>query len=130
MTPRKKSSASVEVPRWLRLQEQIDFLYFQLGQHFENLPRSPLEEMIDEATQLAQARNRDIHRIARQMKKLKAEWSKETGQPANTEMEDQILGLPFPTRGGRAGGGAPPSGTARCPASRSSPPPRSPPTGA
>ena len=34
--------------------------------------------------------------FARQMKKLKKEWSKETGHPANTEMEDKILALPAP----------------------------------
>lgn len=85
----------IEVPRWLRLQEEIDWLYFHLGQHYEHMQKAtPLDDEIDIATGLAQARNKDIRRIARRLKKLKAEWSKETGEEANTEMEDQILSLP------------------------------------
>jgi len=91
------------VPRWLRLQEQIDWLYFQLGQHYEDMQRrTPLDESIDIATGLAQARNKGIQRIAREMKKLKQEWSKETGEPVNTEMEDQILAVPAPRHAERS----------------------------
>lgn len=80
-----------DVPRWLRLQEEIDYLYFTLGQIHRQGPKSPIEQMIDDASGFAAARKAEVREIVSHMKELKAEWSKETGEEASTQMEDEIL---------------------------------------
>lgn len=86
------------VPRWLRLQEEIDYLYFALGQLQKGLPRTSIDLMIDEACGKDKADVEAAQDICRRMKDLKAEWSQETGQEANTDMEDKILAIPSPSR--------------------------------
>jgi len=81
------------VPRWLELTQEIDCLYFLLEEERRHLPRSPIDKAVDTATGADVARARRCREIAIEMKKLKAEWSKETGREADTEMEDAILAV-------------------------------------
>jgi hypothetical protein len=86
------------VPRWLVLQAEIDFLYFLLDQLRERIPKTALDREIDRATGAEAFRVGEARRIARRMRELKREWSRETSMPADTAMEDEILALPLPGR--------------------------------
>jgi hypothetical protein len=81
----------MEVPRWLKLQEQIDFLYFELSEIQRRMPKNSIDAAIDDATGFTSSYKKDIQRICKRMKKLKKAFAKETGQEINTEMEDKII---------------------------------------
>jgi SPX domain protein involved in polyphosphate accumulation len=83
----------MKVPRWLKLQEEIDYLYFCLNEARKQMPKSGLDAEIDRVTGFEASRNQEIKEILIRMKELKAEWSKETGEEAPTEMEDKMLEL-------------------------------------
>lgn len=83
----------MKIPRWLELQEEIDYLYFCLDQIRRKMPKTGLDKLIDETTGYDKARLQDAADICLKMKELKAEWAKETGREATTEMEDQIISL-------------------------------------
>jgi hypothetical protein len=84
---------SVTVPRWLELEQEIGFLYFLLDHERKSLPRSPIDKLIDATTGTDVARLKHCQEIAIQLKTLKAEWSRETGEEVSTEMEDAILAI-------------------------------------
>jgi hypothetical protein len=50
----------VRVPRWLRLQEQIDYCYFIMGQIARSMPKNGMDKIIDEATGYDAARREEI----------------------------------------------------------------------
>ena len=81
----------MKVPRWLKLQEEIDYLYFVLSQIHAGLPKTPIDQMVDQVTGMEESRKRDIRDTIEQMKRLKTEWMKETGKTVSLEMEDEIL---------------------------------------
>ena len=81
----------MKVPRWLELQGEIDYLYFALGQIHAGMPKTPIDQMIDEVSGYDAARKQELREIAEEMKRLKGEWMKETGDTVSTEMEDQLL---------------------------------------
>ncbi len=83
----------MDVPRWLKLQEEIDYLYFVLSEIRRSMPETGIEEMIDEVTGYEAERRQEIRETCVRIKALKQEWSKETGKPASTDMEDQIIKL-------------------------------------
>lgn len=82
-----------DIPRWLELQQEIDFRYFLLDEIRKRLPKSSIEEMIDDATGHWEQQKKDVREICLEMKKLKKEWQEVTGNEINTDMEDQILTL-------------------------------------
>ena len=77
--------------RWLELKCQIDYLYFELGEIHKNMPKSPIDKMIDNSTGYEKERRARITQICVEMKELKKEWNKLTGDTATTEMEDALL---------------------------------------
>ncbi len=81
----------MDVQRWLYLQSQIDYLYYCLEQIRKNMPKAPIEIMIDEASGYDKERQKEIKEICEEMIKLKKDWSKVTGEEANTDMEKQLL---------------------------------------
>jgi hypothetical protein len=83
----------MEIPRWLELQQEIDYRYFLLSEIYKKLPKSPIDQMVDNASGYDTARKKEIREICQEMKELKAEWNKETGAAVSTDMEDQILEL-------------------------------------
>lgn len=80
-----------KVPKWLLLQEKIDFSYFQLKKILGTMPKSILNQEIDIATGYDAARRKDIIHICRRMKKLKQQWANELEQKVDTTMEDQLI---------------------------------------
>ena len=66
-----------KVPRWLELQYEIDFNYFLLGQMYrEEISRSVLEKMIDQATGFQNKKIKDAKKIMRKIRKLQVEFDK------------------------------------------------------
>lgn len=84
---------SSEIPRWLELQAEIDYLYFCLNQLREKSPRTPIEISIDEASGRTAQRIVEAREICIRMKELKKEMSTFTLEEYNTEMEDAILAI-------------------------------------
>jgi len=82
---------TISVPRWLELQQEIDYLYFVLNQERKAFPRSAIDKAIDEVTGAGSDRASRIREMAIQMKALKVEWSRETGREVSMEMEDAII---------------------------------------
>jgi tRNA nucleotidyltransferase/poly(A) polymerase len=83
----------IEIPRWLELQQEIDYLYFALGEIKGRMPGCRLDSLIDEVTGFDKHQKKQILEICTRMKELKTEWIKETGEEASLETETQIIEL-------------------------------------
>ena len=55
------------------------------------MPKTPLDKAVDDVTGHTDSIKKNIRDIVTRIKRLKGKWSKETGKPAPTEMEDKIL---------------------------------------
>lgn len=83
----------IKIPRWLELQQEIDYLYFVLGEIKERMSGCCLDHFIDKITGFDKYQKKQIFEICIKMKKLKMEWAKETGEEVNLETETQIIEL-------------------------------------
>lgn len=80
-----------KIPRWLQLQEEIDFLYFILSEYIKQFPKISIDLMIDKATGADKKRIKEIKKTINKMKKLKKEWEIETGKKVSMDTENKIL---------------------------------------
>jgi hypothetical protein len=85
--------ATMKIPRWLELQQEIDFRYFVLSEISKGMPKNGLDSLIDEVTGFDKKRKDEICEICTEMKNLKKEWMKETGEEVSLETEDKIIKL-------------------------------------
>lgn len=83
----------IKIPRWLELQQEIDYLYFALGEIKERMSGCCLDHFIDKITGFDKYQKKQIFEICIKMKELKMEWAKETGEEVNLETETQIIEL-------------------------------------
>lgn len=67
------------VPRWLVLQGEIDLRVFILKQMINDSKiRTPIEQMIDEATGFDKQLTKEAEEIIEELRYLKSEYDKET----------------------------------------------------
>lgn len=65
----------MKVPRWLKLQEQIDYYSFVLKSMLENeKKRSPIEKIIDLSTGFQEKKIEEAKKIIKKIEKLKKEF--------------------------------------------------------
>ena len=65
----------MEIPRWLILQQQIDYYIWQLGEILKSEKNlSGIEKMIDEATGFDKKKMKEISKIINRIKKLMKEF--------------------------------------------------------
>lgn len=65
----------MKVPRWLILQQEIDYHIYLLKRiAWDQAKRHPLEIMIDKSTGFDKAQEKEMLRISKKLKKLKKEW--------------------------------------------------------
>jgi hypothetical protein len=70
---------SVNVPRWLKIQEKVDFLLWELGCMLKTDQRlSAIERMIDESTGYDKEKMKIATRKMKQVKKLIKEYNEIT----------------------------------------------------
>lgn len=70
----------VEVPRWLKLQEEISYWHFVLGQMLEKVQgRSGIARMIDEATGYDKEQIKEAEEIMQKIRDLKTEYEQLVG---------------------------------------------------
>ena len=68
----------MKIPKWLKLQEQIDLRYFLLNKMLqESKSRIPIEVMIDQATGMDKKKLKEAEKLMKEIDKLKAEYAKE-----------------------------------------------------
>lgn len=69
------SEQKPRIPRWLELQEEIDYWYYVLGRMVEKENTlSPLAKVIDYATGYEQERVRNINEVMEKIRSLRAEY--------------------------------------------------------
>ncbi len=70
----------MKVPRWLKIQERVDYLMWELGEMMKEADKlSPIEVMIDKSTGFDKKRLAIFKRKAKEVKKLKDEYYKLMG---------------------------------------------------
>lgn len=71
-----------EVPRWLQLQGEIDYLYWELEQALRTVPiPTPIERMVDKAVGHAPKLPPEVLELVEQIKARVAEYDALTGTP-------------------------------------------------
>lgn len=69
----------MKIPRWLKIQEQVDYYTWELSQMLEEDKRlNGIERMIDEATGFDKKKMAKAKRIMTKIKKLKKEYNEIT----------------------------------------------------
>jgi hypothetical protein len=83
----KKTIKKNKPPRWLELQVQIDYLLWELNNLYEEtkMRRSPIENMIDEATGIWKKKTKEAEKIMATLDKLKKEYYRELAPSTDTE---------------------------------------------
>lgn len=67
----------MEVPRWLILQQEIDFRLYLLKQIAEEAEkRQPIEVLVDEATGYDQKQLKEFNKLLQEVRRLKKEFYK------------------------------------------------------
>ncbi len=86
-----------EIPRWLKLQEEIDWRLFVLGEIQKTLkarmPKNGLEALIDKSCghdPAAESRGQAIE-ILTELRELWLEWEQETGESSPAAEVDGML---------------------------------------
>lgn len=79
------------VPRWLVLQQEIDRRLYILEEMVgQNKARTPIEQMIDEATGFDKQNEEEGEDLIAELRWLKREFDKETATPPKTLLEEDL----------------------------------------